>query len=92
MSKSAIDDSMLYATRLASAQLIFEEEFKLASLCKDVELLRTGGHMASPEIEAEFVEAVTSYFQKNGSFRTEVEHVPEAKSLIRWCQIKLKDD
>jgi len=57
---SVVDSLMGYAVTIAdnSSSLIFEDAFKLLSLCDDIQALRGLGIEASAEVEKEFRRAV----------------------------------
>ncbi len=80
-----IDSKMEYAIDLADLDFCheFEDLFKLASLCDEIEKLRISGISATPRTEELFSKSIKRIFEKRGSFRAEVENFPLAKQLIK---------
>ncbi|MBT4866977.1 MAG: hypothetical protein HON53_17880 [Planctomycetaceae bacterium] len=79
-----LEEKMEYAIRLAApeASHLWEEFFKLASLCEDIANLRENGDKADSELESRFIEAIKAFHHTNGKFRQEVERFASAKKLI----------
>lgn len=80
-----INNQIEYAIRLADPESnhAFEDLFKLASLCEDIETMKNQGESAEPELEDRFKKRIKSFYENNGAFRSEVEHFPCAKQLIK---------
>ncbi len=80
-----LENKMKYAITLADINFHheFEDLFKLASLCEDIELLRNSGAQANQDLETEFYEAIKVFYNFNGRFRQEIERFAQAKRLIQ---------
>ncbi|WP_413662898.1 hypothetical protein ACG1BZ_17250 [Microbulbifer sp. CNSA002] len=65
-----------------SDPLIFEELFKLVSLCKEIQELKSLDNMPMSETEVEFMGKIIKFYKKNGQFRSEVNRFTLAKQLI----------
>ena len=79
-----IDSKMKYALELADLNFSheFEDLFKLASLCEEIEKLRQSGETAGLQLVEQFSSSIKLFYEKRGSFRSEVERFELAKQLI----------
>lgn len=79
-----LDNNMEYAIKLIERDddLIYEEVFKLASLCEDIQEFKSSHPENSSALESKFSTMVIEFYWKNGQFRSEIERFPPAKSLI----------
>ena len=80
-----LKSNMQYATRLSDpdAGLIFEELFKLASLCEEIYEQKQSGLTVDSETMNLFESSILAIYKRNGGFRSEVERFPGAKKLIK---------
>ena len=78
-----------YAIRLSNADadskegLIFEDLFKLASLCEEIHEQKLSGLTVDSETMKFFDTSIHSTYKRSGGFRSEVERFPGAKNLIK---------
>jgi hypothetical protein len=79
-----IESKMNYALKLADLGFSheFEDLFKLASLCEEIEGLKLSGESASSQLEEDFSRSIKLFYKKRGAFRSEVERFILAKQLI----------
>ena len=84
-----LNSDMEYAISLSTVEsvLIFEEYFKLASLCNDIYEQLTAGISADSEIQKVFNFSIAKMYKRDGKFRSEVEVFPGAKSLISSIEL-----
>ena len=77
-----------YAVRLSDpeVELIFEERFKLASLCEEIHEQKLSGLTVDSETMYIFNSSILSLYKRNSDFRSEVERFPGAKELIKSIQ------
>ena len=77
-----------YAVRLSDPEvgLIFEELFKLASLCEEIHEQKLSGLTVDSETMYIFNSSILSLYKRNSDIRSEVERFPCAKELIKSIQ------
>lgn len=76
---------MEYAINLADSgkTLIFEDRFKLASLCDEIAACVESGAQVNSKTELSFVQQIKHMYQTNGDFRSEIERLPNAKRYVK---------
>ena len=79
-----IEQKMKYATNLADLNFSheFEDIFKLANLCEEIENLKDSGFSADSKIADNYIRTIKLFYKKSGVFRSEIEQKPFVKQFI----------
>jgi hypothetical protein len=80
-----IENLMKYAINLSdvNSHHEFEDLFKLASLCDEIEILKENGEQTDRNLDIQFRKTIKNFYKSNGRFRQEVERFAHAKQLIQ---------
>ncbi len=77
------DSQMEYALRLMEyeGKLIFQEMFKLANLCEEIESDGNDKEL-STDLYKDFLRVARNFYKNHGAFRAEVERTTLAKKAL----------
>ena len=87
-----IENLMNYAIKLAESSLIYEEQFKLATLCEDIFLLKENGVIGDKELENNFNTAIKNILNLMVLLDRRLNILPRLNNLYSTFNQSLQSD